>query len=69
MTVERFATDDCRRFRDREYLAGDLYQSELPVVHTVRGAEPVPIGVYPVVSDDDDSSQGWRPRVKSIRVE
>jgi hypothetical protein len=26
-------------------------------------------GVYPVVSDDDDSSQGWRPRVKSIRVE
>src|SRR6185503_3217831 len=55
--------DDCRRFGGRQRITGDLRQCELPVVHVVRRTEPVPIGVYAVVSDDDDSSQGRRPRV------
>ena len=46
--------------------AGDLRPPELPVVHAVRGTEPVPVGIYAVVSDDGDSSQG-RPRQQELR--
>ena len=32
------------------------------------GTEPVPVGVYAVVSDDGDSSQGRRPGLKDACI-
>ena len=41
------------------------FRYEVRVVHAVRGTESVSVRVRAVVSDDDDSSQGWRSRVKA----
>ena len=58
MTVERSLRLIAGGLRRRERAAGDLREPELPLVHAVRGSEPVPVGVYPVVSDDGDPAEG-----------
>ena len=65
MTLERSLRLIAGVFRGRERVARDVRQPELPVVHAVRGTEPVPVGIYAVVSDDGDSSQGRRPGLKN----
>ena len=66
MTVERSLRMIAGGFVIVSVLLGILRQPELPVVHAVRGIEPVPIGIYAMVSDDDTSSQSRGPRLKRM---
>ena len=54
------ASVDCRGLRDCQCGAGNLRERQLPVVHVVRGREPVSVGLHQLVSGDDDPAEGRR---------
>ena len=62
MTVERALRLIAGAFVTAERAARNLRERELPLVHAVRGREPVPVGVHELVSDDGDPAQGNWPR-------
>ena len=57
MTVER-ALRLIAGARGSQCAAGHLCEREFPVVHAVRGREPLPVRVYKLVSDDGHSAEG-----------
>ena len=58
MTVERALRLIAGALRGPQCAAGHLREREFPVVHAVRGSEPVPVRVYQLVSDDGDPAKG-----------
>jgi hypothetical protein len=64
MNVERYLRLICWSVRGCDGCAGLLDQPLLVLIHSVRGPEPVSVGIYELVSHDGDLAEAWREGLK-----